>query len=117
NDAVAKRPKHPLVIFLDTNLPFRSAHHVFGNDPTVPSGYIKGLCDRISREHGGNLPFAMLVLTNTPSHYGLPQEQPSPNHVGMLTPEPPGTNRRKALDALYNAVPLHGNIPNEFPNF
>jgi len=117
NVAVAKKPKHPLVIFLETNLPFRSAHHVFGNDPAVPSKYIKALCDRISREHGGKLPFAMLVLTNTPSHYGLPQEQPSPNHVGVLMTEPPGTNRRKALQALYDAVPLHGNIPNEFPEF
>jgi len=29
NEAAAKNPKHPLVIFLDTNLPFRSAHRVW----------------------------------------------------------------------------------------
>jgi len=117
NDAVAKNPKHPLVIFLDTNLPFSSAHHVYGGDPAVPSRYITGLCNRIRDEHGGNYPFAMLVLTNTPSHYGLPQEQPSPNHVHAMMTEPPGTSRRKALQALYDAVPLHGSIPNEFPDF
>jgi len=117
NDAAAKNPKHPLVIFLDTNLPFRSAHHVYGNDPAVPSRYIRGFCDRVRREHGDKYPFAMLVLTNTPSHYGLPEEQPSPNHVHAMMTEPPGTNRRNALQALYDAVPLHGNIPNEFPDF
>lgn len=117
NDAVAKNPRHPLVIFLDTNLPFRSAHHVFGADPTVQSGYIKALCDRISREHGGALPFAMLVLTNVPSHYGLAHEQPLPNHVGALVTESPVTNRHRALRALYDAVSLHGSIPNEFPEF
>ena len=31
NDAVAKKPKHPLVVFVDTNLPFKWAERVFSS--------------------------------------------------------------------------------------
>src|ERR1700733_471999 len=115
NEAVAKNPPHPLVIFLDTNLPFKSAHHVYGNDVTVPSRYIRRLSQRISEEHGGRNPYAMLVMTNMPSHYVGPKEGPSPNHVHAMMSENPGTVTGRALQALYDAVPLYGNIPNEFP--
>jgi hypothetical protein len=117
NEAAAKNSKYALVIFLDTNLPTQSAHHVYGNDVTVPSGYIKRLCDRIHEQHGGQYPFKMLILTNTPSYYAPPREQAPPNHVHAIMTEPPDTNTGKALQALYDAVPLYGNIPNEFPDF
>ncbi len=32
NDAIAKNPAHPLVVFVDTNLPFRAAERVLGRD-------------------------------------------------------------------------------------
>jgi hypothetical protein len=117
NEAAAKNPKHPLVIFLDTNLPFRSAHRVYGNDPGVPSRYIAGLCKRIRDEHEGQYPFIMLTLTNIPHHYAMPHENDPPRHVHSTMTEGPGTNKGKALRALYNAVALYGNIPNEFPTF
>jgi hypothetical protein len=117
NDAAAKNPMHPLVIFLDTNLPFRSAHHVYGNDPAVPSRYITELCKRICNEHGGQYPFVMLTLTNIPHHYAAPHENDPPRHVHSIMTEHPGTNKGKALRALYNAVALYGNTPNEFPTF
>jgi hypothetical protein len=115
NDAAAKNPKHPLVIFLDTNLPFRSAHHVYGNDPAVPSKYIKELCERIRKEHKGVYPFVMLALTNIPHHYAAPNENDPPKHIHAMMTEHPASNRGKALRALCDAVPLYGNIPNEFP--
>jgi hypothetical protein len=117
NEAVAKNPKYPLVIFLDTNLPFKSAPHVYGNDTAVPSPYIRRLSLRIREQHGGRNPFAMLVLTNIPSHYARPREQPSPNHVSAMMTEHPVSTRGRALQALYDAVPLYGSIPNEFPEF
>jgi hypothetical protein len=117
NDAAAKNPKHPLVIFLDTNLPFRSAHHVYGANPAIPSRYITGIVDRVRVEHGGQYPFVMLVFTNIPHHYAAPHEQDPPKHVHAMMTEHPGTNKRRALEAMYDAVPLHGNIPNEFPAF
>lgn len=117
NDAAAKNPKHPLVIFLDTNLPFRSAHHVYGNDPAVPSRYIAELCKRIRNEHGGQYPFVMLALTNIPHHYAAAHETDPPKHIHSMMTEHPATSKGQALTALYNAVPLYGNIPNEFPRF
>lgn len=117
NDAAAKNPKHPLVIFLDTNLPFRSAHHVYGKDPAVPSRYITELCKRIRNQHGGRYPVVMLALTNIPHHYAAAHENDPPKHIHSMMTEHPDTNKGKALTALYNAVPLYGNIPNEFPTF
>jgi hypothetical protein len=117
NKAIAKNTKHPLVIFLDTNLPFRSAHHVYGKDPAMPSRYIAGLCQRIRNEHQGQLPFAMLTLTNIPHHYAAAHEDDPPKHVHSMMSEHPDTKKGKALTALYDAVALYGNIPNEFPSF
>jgi len=117
NEAVAKNPKHPLVIFLDTNLPFASAHHVYGNDVTVTSTYIRKLSLRISEQHAGRNPFAMLILTNIPSHYSRPGENPAPNHIHAMMTEHPMSNRGRGLQALYDGVPLYGNIPSEFPGF
>lgn len=115
NDAVAKNPQHPLVIFLDTNLPFRSAHHVYGNDSAVPSKYIRELCERIRKEHQGKYPFVMLAPTNIPHHYAAPYENDPPRQIHAMMTEHPNSNKGKALGALYDAVPLYGNIPNEFP--
>jgi hypothetical protein len=120
NDAATKKPKHPLVIFLDTNLPLRAASRVYGpetNGPAIPSPYMAALLERIRIEHGGQYPFVMLVFTNIPHHYAAPHEPDPPKHVHVVTTEPPGTSKRKALDALYEGIPLYGNIPNEFPNF
>lgn len=121
NEAVAKNTEPPLVIFLDTNLPFKSAHHVYGQhghggEVSVPSGYIRKLAERVRNEHRGQNPYAMLVMTNIPSYYAGPQEQAPPNHIHAMMSEFPGSPRGRALQALYDAVPLYGNIPNEFPD-
>jgi hypothetical protein len=115
NDAIAKRVQHPLVIFLDTNLPFRSAHHVYGNQPGVQSRYIAELCKRITNTHGGQYPFAMLTLTNIPHHFSPANENDSPCQVHSIFTEPPNTNKGRALKALYDGVSSYGSIPNEFP--
>jgi hypothetical protein len=120
NDAAAKKPKHPLVIFLDTNLPFRAANRVYGPEtdgPAIPSPYMAALLERIRTGHGGQYPFVMLAFTNIPHHYAAPHEPDPPKHVHVVMTAHPGTNQRKALDALYDGVPLYGNIPNEFPDF
>ena len=76
-----------------------------------------GLLERIRQAHGGQNPYSMLAFTNIPHHYVAPHEPDPPKHVHVVMTGPPGTNRRKALDALYDAVPLYGNIPSEFPDF
>jgi SEC-C motif len=119
NDAIAKRPQHPLVIFMDTNLPLRAATRVYGpqGEAVEPSPYIRVLLDRIRTAHGGSYPFVMLALTNIPHHYVAAHEPDPPKQIHMMMTENPATNRGRALNALYEAVPLYGNIPNEFPDF
>jgi hypothetical protein len=117
NEASAKNAKHPLVIFLDTNLPFKSAHHVYGNDANVPSKYIRQLCERIGKEHDGKYPYAMLVLTNIPHHYARAHEADPPKQFHAMMSEHPASKRGIALSAISSAIPLYGNIPDEFPTF
>jgi len=59
----------------------------------------------------------MLALTNIPHHYVAPHEPDPPKQIHMMMTENPTSNRGRALNALYEAVPLYGNIPNEFPDF
>jgi hypothetical protein len=103
NDAAAKKPKHPLVIFLDTNLPFRAANRVYGPEtdgPAIPSPYMAGLLRRIRKQHGGQNPFVMLVFTNIPHHYVAPHEPDPAKHVHVVITEQPGTNKSKGFGCL-----------------
>ena len=120
NSAVAKNPKHPLVVFIDTNLPYHSAERVLGRDPLdpyKPSRIMRELVDRDLREHGGVDRYAMLVFTNHPHHYARPDELDPQKHSLSVLPDAPvkGITHQQALDDLRHAVDLYGNIPNEFP--
>ena len=121
NAAIAKKPQHPLVIFLDTNLPFHVAQYVYsnleGSGSMAPSPFLKELFERIRAAHGGGYPFVMIAFTNNPDHYVAPHEPDPPKHIHVLMTAHPDGASGKALNALYEAVPLYGNIPNEFPDF
>ncbi len=117
NDAIAKNPPHPLVVFIDTNLPYEAAESVLANDPLdpyKPSRTMRTLLDRDRREHGGVDRYAMLVFTNHPHHYAARNGSDPRRHVLAVIPQPvqadPG-----ALRDLYSAVYMYGNVPNEFP--
>lgn len=119
NDAIAKNPSHPLVVFIDTNLPPPAAERVLGRDPRDPyrpSPIMTSLLDRDRKEHGGKDLYAMLVFTNHPHHYvGANDPDPS-KHVLAVIPDPPtGVKDPAALQALFKAVNQYGHIPNEFP--
>jgi len=57
----------------------------------------------------------MLVFTNHPHHYVRSDELDPRKHVLAVMPQPPKVEHPEALWALYGAVNLYGNIPNEFP--
>jgi len=118
NDAIAKKPPYPLVIFMDTNLPFRSAQRLYAPqsvNPVVPPRYMLRLVERIRKEHGGTDPYAMMTFTNHPHHYTEPNELDPQKHVlAIISPTVDGA-KLQALQTLYQAVNLYGNIPNEFP--
>ncbi len=119
NDAIAKNPPHPLVVFIDTNLPFNPAERVLGRhplNPDKPSPIMTALLDRDRKEHGGKDLYAMLVFTNHPHHYVARNEPDPSKHVLAVVPNPPvGVKHPQALQALFQAVNQYGNIPNEFP--
>jgi hypothetical protein len=90
NDAIAKNPPHPLVIFLDANLPPERAEQLFNpGTPPRPAKPLINLIDRIEREHGGFDPYILIVITNHPHHYALedeadPKKECSPSYPKSL---------------------------------
>jgi SEC-C motif len=120
NDAIAKNPPHPLVVFIDTNLPFNAAERVLGRhplNPYKPSPIMTALLDRDRKEHSGKDLYAMLVFTNHPHHYVACNETDPSKHVLAVVPNPPmGVQHPQALQALFQAANQYGNIPNEFPH-
>ena len=120
NDAVKKKPPHPLVIFVDTNLPARAADRFFPTDPDRPTRAVKNLLDTVNKEHGGRDPYCLLVFTNLPYHYASVDDSFTNKHFFSTGPTAEsgeeGTLRMTALKAIHDAAMLHGNIPQEFPS-
>ncbi|HLJ27485.1 MAG TPA: hypothetical protein VKY85_12300 [Candidatus Angelobacter sp.] len=117
NDAVAKNPPHPLVVFIDTNLPTRSADRVYvpeSVNPFRPSRIMSALLDRVRREYGGVDPYALLVFTNHPYHYGAPDELDLRKQL-LSVLRPQAVNHPDTIMRLHEAANLYGNIPTEFP--
>ena len=119
NAAIAKNPPHPLVVFIDTNLPHRSAERVLGRhplDPYKPSRIMTELLDRDRKTHGGVDRYAMLVFTNHPHHYAQAHElDPQDRKLAVIPNAPAGVVHLQALHDLHHAVDLYGNIPKDFP--
>jgi hypothetical protein len=119
NDAIAKNPPNPLVVFIDTNLPVSAADRVLGFDPVEPgkpSRIMRALVDRDRKEHGGVDRYAMLVFTNHPHHHVATNELDPRKHVLAIMPQPPKVAWPESLTALHQAVYLYGNVPNQFPS-
>ncbi len=115
NDAVKKNPAHPLVIFIDTNLPFAVADNLLARQPGgVPSRLMKNQLERIKRDHGGKEPYSMIVFSNHPHHYAATDEKDPQKHL-LSYESDDSLASTTALWSLHRAASLYGNIPNEFP--
>jgi hypothetical protein len=119
NDALAKKPQHPLVVFIDTNLPPRIADRIYGFEDRAhpaPSRIMNALLDRVRKEHGGIDPYAQLIFTNHPHHYANADEiDPRRHLVSVISQALGDAVNRAALMDIHNAANLYGNIPNNFP--
>ncbi len=72
NDAVAKNPKHPLVIFVDTNLPFKWVERLLGLQAgNALSRHMQKLLDGIKKQHNDEDPYCMFIFSNHPHHYAF----------------------------------------------
>lgn len=120
NDAVGKNVPHPLVVFLDTNLPFEVADRLFerptGN-PQVPARHLITLLDSLREEHGGKDPINLVIFSNHPHHYTKDEEIDPRKHIMSVFSQIPlkPIAHPEALLALHQGANLYGNIPDEFP--
>lgn len=113
NDAVAKNPKHPLVIFVDTNLSFKWAERWLGRQAgNTPSRPVQILLDGIKKEHKGVDPYAMIVFSNHPHHYAVRDLDPRPHLLSVIAYPPKA--HMLALQSLHTAANLYGNMPMGF---
>lgn len=113
NDAVAKKPRHPLVIFLDTNLPYKWAERVLSRQAgDTLSRPMKILLDEINKQHNGTDPYSMLVFSNNPHHYAVRDLDPQRHLVSVLAQNPKANVI--ALRSLFLAAGLYGNVPMGF---
>jgi len=114
NDAIKKNPSHPLVIFLDTNLPTAVAEDFFGEDDRELSRPMQTIVDRVRENHGGFDPYNMIIFTNHP--HSLSSEEGrlpigfSTSCISMVPSRPPVDP--KVLLELQRASLLYYNVPN-----
>jgi len=113
NDAVAKKPSHPLVIFVDTNLPFKWAERVLarqaGNTISRP---LQIMLDRIKKQHNDVDPYCMIIFSNHPHHYAVRDLDPQQHLLSVLSQQP--SAHMLSLRSLFMAAGLYGNIPMGF---
>jgi hypothetical protein len=110
NDAVAKNPKHPLVIFVDTNLPFKWAERVLGRQArNTVSRPIRSLLDGIKKEHNDTDPYCMIVFSNHPHYYAVRDLDPQQHLLSVIIQQP--NVHLLAMKSLHAAADLYGSIP------
>jgi hypothetical protein len=117
NNAIAKKPQHPLAVFLDINVPLDAATRLI--DPTQPPHrLILRTLDKVRKEHGGQDPISLLVLSNHPQHYMNDEElvQRQQHLLTIFSQVPVKSARLDVLRAVALAANLYGNIPQELPN-
>ena len=116
-DAVAKNTPHPLVVFMDMNMPFESANRfLLRQDKPGPHPYIVKTLNSIRKEHGGRDPISLVVITSHPGHHTKDNEIPPHAHmVGQISMLPLRPARQEALFALLQATNLYGQIPQLLP--
>lgn len=114
NDAVAKRAPNPLVVFLDLNLPWKSAARRLSMQEPHP--FIHRTMDRMRKRNGGKDPIRLLVVTNHPEHHSEDEEIASPpqllSMITSVSETPPAL--QQSLQAIHDAANKYGNIPQDF---
>ena len=114
NKAIAKKPSHPFVIFVDLNLPPSPA----GEIPEWLQKELVETVDRIGKINGAPPdPFNLLVFTNHPHHYGdNASPDPAKFAISVFSKSPlhPATDT-VSIGAVYKAALQYGNVPSMFP--
>jgi hypothetical protein len=114
NDAVAKNAPHPLVVFMDVNMPFLSGYRLLSARPPHP--LVLRTLDRMRKEYNGKDPITLLLFTNHPQHYTKDEElAQQPAWLSSISQVPLRPVPLDLLWSLAEAANLYGNIPVELP--
>jgi hypothetical protein len=114
NDAIAKNPPHPLVVFLDMNLPEQMGARLIEQNP--PHKYLMQTLDRLRVGEAKLDSISLLVITNHPNHYTHDEEIAArPQLVSIITNRPLNVVDQNVLLAIHKAANLYGNIPQTLP--
>lgn len=115
NAARKKHTAHPLVIFVDLNVPV-----TIDQENKLPwAEKIRKNCDSIIKSFGDNaVPFNMIVFMNRSFHYrpGDPAVSDPPGFVFVGNPVNKLQYAEQTLGILKEAVEKYGKIPMEFPD-
>lgn len=115
NDALQKEHHHPLIIFIDLNVPPNIAKKIF--EKTQPSSEIRKIIAKINKEYGKSDIFNLIVFTNHPYHYGgVDEPYPPINTCAIVGRNPKLTpTHPKTIIDIYDAATKYDNIPVDFP--
>jgi len=115
SNAIEKNPKHPLLIFIDLNMPSEETRTIFELMP--PYNPLTEIIDHIKKNDKGEDEFYLLVFTNTPHYYRNAEITSLPKgHFIVQSTNP----KQMPLDSsmflgLSESLDQYGNIPHEFP--
>jgi hypothetical protein len=106
--AAAKGASHPLVVFLELNLP--------PEDPRKAPSWVPHVDQVVQEitEEKGKSPFEVIVFTNRPHLYGEAGEPDPPSHGYQKRPATSPVPDAIA-NALGDAAAQYGNVPTDFP--
>ena len=114
NSALSKDHDHPLVVFVDLNIPPEQAQNIFGMP--LSNGF-KEICNNIKKASDGKDIFNLLVLTNHPHHYGESDEpDPRRDRAAILATNPEIYPKfPQTLVNIFDAANQYGRVPQFFP--
>jgi hypothetical protein len=109
-NAAEKKPVHPLVVFLELNLPPEPT-----DQPPSWTPHVDAEVKQIVQDAGGNWPFAAVLFTNRRPHlYGQPNEADPAKQCGLIRPHV-SPIPLPVLNTLVEAMTQYGNVPSKFP--
>jgi hypothetical protein len=112
--AIAKRPAHPFVIFIDLNLPPASDREI----PPQLQRELMETVDRIAKINGAPPdPFNLVVFTNHPHHYGDKESPDSAKFALSVFSQNPlhHATDNVSIGTIHKAALQYGTVPSLFP--
>jgi hypothetical protein len=101
---------HPLVVFMELNLPPEPT-----DQPPSWMPHVDAVVKEIVQDAAGQWPFAAVLVTNRPHVYGQADEPDPAKQFAVIRPHSSPITI-DALDCLVGAVTQYGNVPSEFPS-